>query len=227
LLGLAHAVDLSTADGRALLLVACQDERIRYIHFGPPCSTFCRAYVNYTFAHGTGSRSGAVPQGDGKIPKELLGNKLAFLVAEAVVLLTRLGKYWSIEQPSGSLMFKLPAFVGLRCLPCFLSVVFDQCMYGLEELVDDGVASTGCRHRKRTEVWTNVPALGELWLHCDGGHVHVPLQGSVIRAGRRVARTKLAASYPSALCRAWSLLLLETGIIDTGACGELPHFSST
>jgi hypothetical protein len=227
IIGVMDCIDLKTAAGKMKLLEACVDPRVVYVAFGPPCGSFCRAYVNYTKARGTGSRCPAIPEGNGTFEKYIFGNYFAEVVAEAVKLLDQLGKLWSVEQPSGSYMFKLTCFVTLRTLRNFLIVVFDQCMYGLQVLVDDGCPQpSGEFHRKRTELWTNFPALEGLRRICPKTHTHIELQGQVVRGGRRVARTHLAATYPPELCETWAGLLFASGELGAGSCCEAISFLS-
>jgi hypothetical protein len=219
IIGVIDCIDLRTAAGKIRLLEACADPRVVYSAFGPPCGSFCRVYVNYTKARGTGSQCPALPEGSSTFEKEVLGNYFAELVAEGVSLLGRLGRLWSVEQPWGSYMFKLACFTRLRSLRNFLIVLFDQCMYGLRVLVDDGCPQPGgCFHRKRTELWTNFTALEGLRRTCTRTHEHIELQGQVIRCGRRVARTHLAATYPPELCEAWAGLSFASG--ELGAEGS-------
>ena len=163
--------------------------RIIHVHAGPPCGTCSRA-------RGVHLPLGPRPLRD---ERNLLGfaylegdekdrvdsaNQIYLQLAAFIVWLQQLGVGFSIENPTTSLLWHIPAYRDLLQFAWFIN--FDSCMHGGRRL-------------KHTSLLTNVPHLSALSVSCDGKHEHLPwgvLDGQFATAEE--------AAYPKQLCESIS-----------------------
>lgn len=165
----------------------------RYIHFGLPCVSFSplKRLSN-------GTRTSDRPLGDGSRADEIEGNLLAQRVAELCENLLEVGCDFSIENPAGSLAWKLPCMESLRSR-C-LDVKFDQCTLGLH--LPSPLAHL--RIKKPTRLLTSIPELRSLERQCDKKHTHHRCMGTLKIEGRWANVSTFAGAYPEMLCKLWS-----------------------
>ena len=116
---------------------------------------------------------------------------ITLLLCEA---LTKVGAFWSIENPESSmlcLMQQLKAFCR-RLSPA--RVELHMCAYSSP-------------HRKLTSFLTTAKCLARIGKLCPGKsatHLHEALSGTVVIDGNQICKTKLAQVYPHQLCEAYS-----------------------
>jgi len=169
--------------------------RLRWLHGGPPCTTFSRA--RRSDIHGTVRklRSEQFPLGlphvvDRRVAE---GNLLAKRLCQLARIIQRLGGFWSIENPEHSLIWRLPCMISLFDLKGVRLIVGDQCCHG-------------CLYKKPTGWLTNAAFLEVFRRRCPGPPTHLPhppLEGRAVTPdGRDCWLTELAAEYPEDLCDA-------------------------
>ena len=168
----------------------------QYWHFGLPCDSF--SILNVNLNHGT--RSHLCPQGDGTLARETRGNEIMRRVVKLINLLEKAGNKWSIENPQSSYIFKQLEIIDLMQRPTTISVVFDQCMYGLT--FPDAPAGSYCR--KTSRILSNLAELEQLQVRCDGSHEHIHAIGGYKDESGWHKRAKAAGAYPSSLCAKWA-----------------------
>ena len=171
-------VDLTTTEGQNFIWALLKQDHVLYVHMGPPCGTFTRArerpipeWQRRWDAPCPGPlRSDDRP--DGLSPRHLMpldslkvhkGNVIAEFCAKVASFCIEHNKFFSIENPTGSLLWKLPCYIELLSRPGVASVDFHACMWG-------------SRRNKRTSFVTNMPQLEVLRKECpnDGSHEHAP-----------------------------------------------------
>ena len=169
---------------------------------GPPCGTFTRArerpIPRWLLEHGAPCpaplRSDDRPEGFS--PRHLSstdrikvhkGNVIAEFCAEVAQYCLKHGKSFSIENPTGSILWKLPCYINLLRQDGVQQVDFHACMWG-------------SKRNKRTTFVTNMPALESLRKACDGRHEHAPW-GLRWHKGWHFA-TEEECEYPKELCDA-------------------------
>ena len=67
----------------------------QYWHLGIPCDSFSIANVNMN----AGTRSSDLPEGNGSLAREILGNELLSRGLRVIRALVDAGNYWSVENP--------------------------------------------------------------------------------------------------------------------------------
>jgi hypothetical protein len=174
----------------------CEEARAarnQHWHFALPCSSF--SIMNSNMNKGT--RSKALPMGNGSKANEIVGNKLLTRSLALIRLLAQGGNTWSLENPGTSWVFHMPAIQKLLRRQSVYSVFLDQCMFGLKV--------PGCKAgeyvRKYTRIIGNLP-LHTLNLRCDNSHTHVHAIGTTKYRGKMEKRSSLAGRYPLRLCAA-------------------------
>ncbi len=160
-------------------------------HFATPCSSFS-LLQNLN----GGSRTKQLPQGDGSLDREILGNELLRRSLVLIRLLAKGGNTWSLENPGTSYLFHMPSVKQLMSRVSVSVAILDQCMFGLRF---QG-APRSRRVRKYTKIIGNLD-LSSLSLRCNRKHEHDQVIGSIMTKTGRQQRSALAAVYPLALCR--------------------------
>ena len=166
---------------------------IDFVHFGLPC----KSWGPLARMNGC-SRTRLRPQGALVSKKERLANHEARVVGSLCALLSKVGAFWSVENPRGSYCFAYFPLRKLLRLPGVFDVHFDQCMFHLQL----PGAPPGFRVKKATTIRTNVAGFRNLESKCDGNHQHSVMLGSMKLGNQRVPRSGLCGVYPGALCRA-------------------------
>ena len=167
-----------------------------YWHLGLVCSSFSRLNVNLN----AGTRTQAAPLGDGTLAREVYGNRLVDFTVSLVRILVSRGSWFSIENPTTSLVWSIPSIKKLRRLGGGVRTIrFCQCMYGVR-FPDSGPCQ---RCKKDTTLLTNAP-LSALAVMCDGNHEHAHCIGGCKTKAGWVRRSSLAGHYPTSLCTKWA-----------------------
>jgi len=189
-------VDLNVAAGSKHLRQLLAHPRLCYVHFAPPCGTSSRAREVPLPGGPLPLRSETEPLGlsslSGKERVRVdLANQLYDLTAQCCEELCVNKKAWSIENPSRSLMWWLPAMVGLGTKPGVKDACFAHCCFGSQ--------------RSKKTRWRYFPSGLFSALHVDCKCTS-PSQGWG-RMGNKFA-TAAEVSYPSPLCAAVASALL-------------------
>lgn len=162
--------------------------KLRYIHFGTPCTVFSAARHNISNIRRAKH-------------KEAIGVALACFTASCIQLLLRCDGYFSLENPLTSKLWQFPLIEPLFRLKRCIFIRWDMCMYGAP-------------HKKPTALLTNLGALAVLGRQCDHSHQHIQLRGSetVLVDGKTTtqSKTKRAGEYPLELCKAWAQVVQDT-----------------
>ena len=192
--------DLDNDDVYYALVDCVKAGKYWYLHFGIPCSSWsCLQQLN------KGTRSLDRPAGNGTLEREQKGNQQAVRVAFLCNLQIQLGRFYSIENPHSSYLWKFVPIVELLGQ----EVRFDQCAYGLRPPPAVGFPSS--RIKKGTILKTNMIELSSLARACQNDHKHFRCIGSVKTKSGWISVAKAAGAYPSALCDAWA------GLVQTAA----------
>ena len=106
-----------------------------------------------------------------------------------------MGIKWSIENPTTSRLWEVPAIRDLQCLPGAQFVNTVMCHFGAP-------------YKKLTSLMTNILELRGLEAICEHRRHEVVLKGTVQHRDDQgrvsyVNRSKLAGSYPVRLCEDW------------------------
>lgn len=174
--------DLLDPELQQLLLELAAQDLFLGLGAAPECCSFSRAVTPAV-------RSAASPEGLPNLTKNMAekvakGNKHAeFLFRLLQLFVNKDLAYW-LENPDGSFLWLLPAWLQSGLCDHSKAFRFDQCRYSTP-------------WRKRTRVLTNT-CLQNVRALCLGGHSHLQLRGQ--SAAHRVCWTRVAQTYPLALC---------------------------
>ena len=102
------------------------------------------------------------------------------------------GRYWLHEHPWSARSWDMPEMEELLKDPRVQVAHADQCQYGLTAKVQAGSDERGPAKKPTGFIGNAWAIISRLRRRCDGGHVHVKLEGG---------RAKNAALYPDELCR--------------------------
>ena len=161
-------IDLNSPSQCKLFEELLKQNRLLYVHFAPPCGTasLARCIPLKGRAGPKPLRSMKHPMGLPKLrfaDRERVNkaNRLYHLTVHYVLMLHSLNIGWSIENPSGSLMWITKPFIELmeRLGKECLGFCFHNCMFG-------------SRRKKMTAIWTSVKELLVLSRICDEQHSH-------------------------------------------------------
>ena len=132
----------------------------------PPCTAFCRLQgLNRIINHAAWEAA------------RTIGLPLARLCAQVAKFQLSRGRHFLLEQPHGSLLFRLPEYQELAQSFDLIRVVFDQCMTGLRMLTFPFLPI-----RKRAQFWASAPIiLARLSAYQCSGNFGLPLP-SFLRA---------------------------------------------
>ena len=153
-----------------------------------PCGSFCDWQL-----HNGGTRTFVDPVGHPDGPLwERGGTTLASFAASLYTAAANSGDIVVAENPAPSgrypSAFDLPCWQKVLRRRDTLVVPMDLCEHGCGP-----VDAPDQRHRKRTWIVTNDPALSALSRRCSQDHVHAPLRGT--RPGARFSRCTEAGEY--------------------------------
>ena len=178
--------DVCRPQTQALLLELVRKGLVWYIHAGIPCTVWSRARHN-------------ISNHDKARAKEKVAIELTMFCVALFRAQSRIGWYWSMENPAFSRIFEFRPILELHALPHVQRVVFHMCQYGQP-------------FKKPTAILTNLVSLMALARKCQGGHKHVQLVGREqykTDDGTVKWRNKTAAAgeYPLSWTRAWANIL--------------------
>ena len=198
-------VDLTIEAGQQIVLDLLQQPDLRYIHMGFPRGTFTRArempIPEWQKERGAPVprplRTDAEPAG---LPKEHLtpneqikvvkGNQIAVFCDRIANICIENKIGFTIENPTGSILWLLPEYVDLAKRPEAFFVPFHACVWG-------------SKRKKRTSLLTNIQAMKTLEKYCPGEsacHKHLPWG---LRWHKRWKfATEEECEYPEVLCDA-------------------------
>ena len=210
-------IDLSEPWGEELLYKAIKSQRVRYVHFAPPCGTASRAREIPVPLHLRGTtwkvpgplRSDVMPDGlhnldDVEELRVCKANKHYAVTAKAILLADKLGIHWSCENPTNSLFWKTTPIVSMRRVldercresgkqaPIFAT--FQNCAFGGE--------------RPKWSSWlTDVQGFQAMQDsgECTGDHKHKPWG-----LGADGFNTAGEAAYPKQLCATAASIVVNT-----------------
>ena len=181
---------LRTEVQRALLNKAKSPTTARPTHWFIefPCGSFCDWQI-----HNGGTRTFQDPVGHPDGPQwEQDGTKLATFAASLYGTVADAGDVAVAENPAPSgrypSAFDLPCWQRVLRRRDTLVIPMDLCEHGCGP-----IDAPDQRHRKRTWIVTNDPALSALARRCSQDHVHAPLRGT--RPGARFSRCTEAGEY--------------------------------
>eukprot|EP00971_Amphidinium_carterae_P097471 1928904-Amphidinium_carterae.2 len=133
---------------------------------------------------------------------------IANAVADACITQHGRQRWFAIENPQRSDIWRLPKYLKMSRLPGVRTVVFDQCCFGLRD------EDNGEYIKKPTTVLTNLNSLAEaLDRRCDQTHSHQRLEGG--------SRVRKAQTWPIALARTIAQAIVEG--IDVEISRSLRH----
>ena len=169
------------------ILGLIQKRRVRYIHFGTPCTVFSRA------RHGIRNLTRARHH-------EAVGVALAAFTCRCIRMLLKCDGFFSLENPENSRLWDFSMVSSLFHHKSVSMVRWDMCMYGTP-------------YKKATGLLTNLEGLNQLSRRCNRQHRHLQLRGSekVRQADGWVQqpRTKNTAAYPPDLTTLWAEVVRE------------------
>ena len=182
--------DLSIADNVDRLKA---DDTEDYNHYAPPCNTYSSCRMPKI-------RSASFPEGLrglGVRDRQLLtkANRITNNVGRLLLGHCEVGHAWSIENPSGSLIWRTRAWRRVLRLAKPSKALVNYCQFGMP-------------YRKRTTVFTWSPGdknfLAELSVPCTCKRHAQTLSSWDRNTSRRLPTKKGSAAYPPALCKAWA-----------------------
>ena len=161
-----------------------------------PCSSFS---VLQNLNEGT--RSLENPEGNGTLPREILGNSLALRVGKLCKAFVAAGGFFTIENPKSSYLWKYDPIARLDKFS--IDVDFDQCCYDLWPPHAKADPSLG-KIKKPTRLRTNMHELSILAAKCCCTVKHFHCLGSVKVDQAWVKVSVEAGKYPPKLCERWA-----------------------
>ena len=167
-------------------------------HFGLPCGSFS------ILQHSNGgTRRVSLPEGNGTLPREVLGNKLLERTLILIDSLESHGNFWTLENPASSYAWHMKGLKEKLLDGKHYEAVLHQCAYGLNLLDDQGNLGP-CR--KHTRFLGNLPTLPKMSRKCNCRSKHVHAVGGVRTKEGWKRRSELAGHYPYALCHRYATL---------------------
>ena len=112
-------------------------------HFGLPCGSFS---ILQHSNHGT--RRKGIPQGDGSLLREVIGNKILNRTLKLISILEKAGNYWTLENPRSSYVWLMPGIAEKLENPNYREAIMHQCAYGLRLKGTDGTYGPCKKHTR-------------------------------------------------------------------------------
>eukprot|EP00971_Amphidinium_carterae_P009692 191155-Amphidinium_carterae.3 len=193
--------DLATRMGRRLTQQRLEEEQPWCVVAAPPCTYF----AGFSKINSLHNPSRYRHERNKSI-------RVADLVAEVCAHQVKANRFFIIENPQRSDLWRLPSMIRLSEMRDVNYTVVDQCMYGLCD-------EHGQKILKATTFLTNLPAAAErLSTRCSRNHEHRRLEG-----GEIVARAQV---WPHSLAEAIAMSVLDSvSKQDTGKSRHHAHFS--
>ena len=155
-------------------------------HFGLPCCSF--SIIQHSNG---GTRRKHLPQGDGSLERERVGNLLLERTIILIGILEEAGNFWSLENPLTSYAWEMPGLRTKYLGENKIKVNLDQCAYGLRLR---GSSSLYGPCKKATSFAGNFKGLEKLEKKCSCSCQHVHAIGGIKTKGRMEA--KVRAGWP-------------------------------
>ena len=199
-----------------LLFRLLERHKVIYVHIAPPCSTSSRAREMQSQPSDPAPlRSMQEPDGIKGLSFQRVSNanRLYRLCADIAITCHAKDIWWSIENPSSSLMWLTSPLLDLfRKVPDVHFATFHNCVYGGDR-------------PKETTLWTSCQALSSLSVRChpDMKHVHKPWG----READGSWSTSSEASYPKGLCKHWAHALHHSAVADGRLTEQKPSGLAT
>ena len=172
-------------------------------HFGLPCCSFS------VLQHSNGgTRRRHLPEGNGILERELIGNEILRRTMILINLLEQNGNKWSLENPDSSYAWWMPSLKEKLMSKGVEVAVLDQCAYGLRLLGTDNQYGP-CK--KHTRFAGNIPGLADLSRTCKCRKSHVHAVGGVRTKAGWKRRSELAGHYPAALAYKYAAIISGLG----------------
>lgn len=167
-------------------------------HFGLPCCSFS------ILQHSNGgTRRKHSPEGNGSLPREVLGNELLRRTLVLIETLECAGNFWTLENPASSYVWSMPSVLDKLGNASCKQALMHQCAYGLKLKDDDGRLGPCRKHTRFVGNLCGLPELSKM-CHCRSKHVHAV--GGVRTPHGWKRRSELAGHYPLALCHKYATI---------------------
>ena len=140
-------------------------------HFGLPCCSF--SIIQHSNG---GTRRKHLPQGDGSLERERVGNLLLERTIILIGILEEAGNCWSLENPLTSYAWEMPGLRAKYLGENKIKVNLDQCAYGLRLR---GSSSLYGPCKKATSFAGNFKGLEKLEKKCSCSCQHVHAIGGI------------------------------------------------
>ena len=159
--GVQARLDFTSPDVFNEINKKARQQRYKWIHAAPPCSSFSRARRTDKWGSVPVLRSDEFPMGLPGVthPKLTEANSIVKMLTRLVRTQHRAGQGWSIENPATSLIWQTTHFRQSAALPRVKLVVFDQCCHG-------------SKYKKPTGLLTNMQCFEQLAKRCPGQPAH-------------------------------------------------------
>ena len=165
-------------------------------HFGLPCCSFS------VLQHSNGgTRRRHLPQGDGSLERERVGNEILRRTLCLIDILEANNNWWTVENPDSSYAWWMPKVRDKLNRPQNKYVILDQCAYGLRLRGTNDVYGP-CK--KSTRFAGCLPGLINLGKRCKCKEPHVHAVGGVKTKNGWKKRSELAGHYPGALAQQYA-----------------------
>ena len=210
--------DMHRAENQAELHAKITGRSLFSLH-GAPC---CKSWSTVQNMNET-TRTQDVPEGDGSLEHEIIGNKSAAVMLWLTFECVRYGVYVSLEHPLTSRLWKLPIIKFLIDKCAFLFIVLDQCAFG-KRPGDWDPTQGDVRTLKGTAILTNNGYLRSLQKRCADTvkHYHRAVLGKSNTGENRSAES---AAYPQQLAAGYAMSTRTAWLHGTrpSPIPELPH----
>ena len=206
------AADLTDEAFVDRLIQLCEAGHFHSVVAGPPCTTWSRARFNTSHPGPRPLKTRAEPWGrtditftKAEVKKLTLGSTLLMATLKIMETVANMGGFALLEHPQGPGGFPFPSIWAIQEMIGMCSRVFwedgnfDQCRYGQLARKATKIRMFGSRSRTSE-------AMQHLQLRCNHRTHSVELSG-LDEHGQ--FRTSAAQTYPSDLCRAIALTMIE------------------
>ena len=195
-------LDLTTDHGQQLLWRILANDRVVFVHAGPPCEPSRRAQKIST-SHGRKPlRSSRYPDGlphlcGASLKRVTSANQLYKLVADVFLYASRHGIIATVENPARSHFWNTSYFKGTlgTHAASWESIFFHHCCFESPR-------------KKHTRLLVNCSGFQPLAQLCPGDHEHEPWG----KSGRKWSAS-CEVEYPTPLCRAWARCVVDVLVV--------------
>ena len=176
------------SEHRSECLKQIRQDEPEHVHVSPPCGP-------YSQMQRLNKKYGETEQAK---RKRIEGEVLLRFAMQICEEQRKHNRKFSFEHPAGADSWVEDCVDELSRKEGVQDVVFDQCVFGLRDPVNQ------MAYRKRTRILSNSPNIIRLFQGrlCDGTHEHQPLEGKTRVGGKLCNRTECAQVYPRKLVEA-------------------------